>query len=188
MASRKELGTRLAIITAAEKAIKAAKEEVRSEARAMMREAYEEDGISSLDLLIGTTKVGRVGVSKPAVGIYGGSVFANWAVDNNMGSKTMTIDLTGVPQEQLNELVDLVVGEGYPYRFDCRADDYAKRALEVKNGHVVDQNGEIVPGTYVKAKDIRVTGCKPEDVGEAMRALGDTTTIAGLLAPQGGDE
>lgn len=188
MTTRKELGTRLAIITAAEKAVKAAKEQVRSEARTMMREAYEEDGISSLDLLIGTTKVGRVGVYKPSVGIYGGSAFANWAAENGMGSKTLTVDVTGVEQDQLDELVELVSGAGYPYRFECHADDYARKTLEVRNDHVVDQNGEVVPGTYVKAQDIRVTGCKPEDVGEAMRQLGDTTTIAGLLSPQGGDE
>lgn len=181
MATRRELCTRLAILTAAEKAVKRAKEEARADARDMMREAYAEDGISGLDMLIGDVKVGRIGVSKPTVGIAGGSSYAGWAYENGMGKKLLTADVSDASQDLLDEIAELLRRNAVDYEFNFHADEYAKKTLRVAGDRVVDDNGEIVPGAYVKVQDIRVTGCKPEDVGSAMAQMGDGTTLAGLL-------
>lgn len=186
MAGRRDICTRLAILTAAEKAIKQAKDEARANARDMMREAHAEDGISSLDMMIGDAKVGRLGFYKPTIGITGGNLFAAWAYRRGLGRKTLTIDVSDAPQDVLDALASVCYDSSLEYEFGVEADPTAKKYLSVAGDHVVDENGEIVPGAYVKAPDIRVTGCKPEDVGQAMAQVGDGTTIAGLLT--GGEE
>ena len=185
MGWKREVGRNLAIVTAMDKAIKRAKADIRNDAREMLAAAYERDGVSGVDLLIGDEKVGKASMGTPAVGVYADGEFDRWAYESGMGTRSLTVDVSGVPDERLEELVGVVEAAGYPHRVECRADDAAKRSLKVRGGAVVDANGEVVPGTYVKARDIRVTGCDPEDVGEAMRLVGDGKTVAGLLSPSG---
>lgn len=184
--TRRELGARVAILTALEKAVREAKDEARAEADRMLAEDYERDGISGVDLIVGDRKVGKLSMVKPGVGIYGGTAFAGWAYEHGMGRKVLTVDVSDAPQELLDRVTGMLGHEALPYEFDVRAFDRASNGLRVAGTHVVDAEGEIVPGTYVRAMRPRVSGCKPADVGEAMAAMDGGPTVAGLLI--GGEE
>lgn len=189
MTARRELGTRVAILTALEKAVKRQREDARAELDRELMRAHEEDGVSGLDLFVGDEKVGRLYTVKPSAGIYVGSEFKAWAVENGHGRTTLTVDVGDAPQVVLDEINALLDQFGMAYEYELAVEEGFKKTLEVRGNSVVDQNGEVVPGTYVRENSPRIRDCKPETVGAALAVLQargeELPTIAGLL--EGGE-
>lgn len=179
----KDLLGRLAVITAMEKAVKAAKDEIRSECDNRVFGLAQQLGVGSVNMTVGDETVGKITICKPAVG-YSGDAFGRWAYENGMGSFHLDVDLSMATfePEALDEIIDQLEGYGAKVHRSYSPTDFAKKSVEVVSGRVICKDtGEEVPGAYVKRPQTRVTGCKPAEVGRAMRIAGETVTVSGLL-------
>lgn len=187
--TRREMGTRVAILTAIERAVKRQREDARAELDRELMRAHEEDGVSGFDLFVGDEKVGRLYTVKPSAGVLVGSQFRAWAMENGHGRTTLTVDVSHAPQTVLDRLNEVMDRFGLPHEYEQTVDDDLKKTLEVRGNAVVDRNGEVVPGTYVRENSPRIRDCKPETVGAALAVLQargeELPTIAGLL--EGGE-
>lgn len=189
-----ELGSQLAFFTALEKVVKERKGDVRFESERQLRNLNEATGADSIAIKIGDEKVGKLSLTSPGVGISNPDAFAKWAFETGMGHRRLVIDFDDSAfsdESILSELADFIHDKfgGNFARFEYEADDIAKKDLKATMGSVLSKTtGEIVPGAYVKAGYIRCTGCKPEDVGRAMSALGEGQTLGEFLLTEGRGE
>lgn len=186
-----ELSAQLAFLTALEKVVKERKGDVRFESERQLRNLNEVTGADSIAIKIGDEKVGKLSLTSPGVGIGNPDAYAKWAYETGMGHRRLVIDFDDSAfsdESVLNELADYVhdkFGGNYA-RFEYEADDIAKKDLKPAMGSVLSKTtGEIVPGCYVKQGYVRCSGCKPEDVGRAMSALGDGQTLGEFLLTEG---
>lgn len=179
-----QLTEQLAFLTALEKVVKERKGDVRFEVDQRIRQLNDETGVDSLAMHIGGTKVGKVSMTEPKPTVSDPERFGVWAAQYGMAKTFLTVEIpAGFNDDDQDALIAKLHEAGLShYWFDHKADDHAKDMLTAQGNAVVDKDtGEIVPGTYLKPGYTRVTGCKPEKVGEAMSAIGSDLTVAGFL-------
>lgn len=181
MSTAREVGTRLAVATALDKALRERKAEIRGEADALLRDLSEEAGVSALDLFVGRERVGRLTVGKPSVAIGDPEAYGRWAFDSGMGTARVTVETT---DPRAISLAMAAEGPNATATLEYVPDPRLREQLAITgDGQVMCRlTGEVgVPGTYAKEPGTRISGCKPAEVGEAMQLSGQQWSVAGLL-------
>ena len=182
LANVKDTGAMVAILTALGKVIKDRQSAFRGELQEWLMSQYEETDIDSMALKIGSTRVGKAIIAKPAIGFSASGEFDQYAYDMGEGTRTITIDATGMTDEQVAWFLEAATECDASATVDFKATDLFKKCLEIKGNNVINrETGEMVPGTYIKPAQFRVAGCKPADVGEAMQiAAAEDDPVAGM--------
>lgn len=178
-----ELNTQMALVAAMKKAVSARYEELRREVSRRLVKIHEAYGANGFDLRIGPNKVGKASFGKPTVGTDALGEYDRWAWETGRGSRELVVEASShaIPPEALDEIREIAESYGADCHLDYKAFPELTRSLKVSGETVVDSTGEVVPGAYVKPPNVRITGCKPEEVGEALRLAGEDYTISGLL-------
>lgn len=177
------LGARLAVIQAVYKLAAEELSLLKAEMKIRLLNGVSRGITDSIPLTIGGQKVGRYYATKATAAVCDEEEFGRWAYERGEGWKEIKILIEpgqmtdDEDAELLRALEDmgLLAEETHVARNDLR------KELKVVNDRVVDDNGELVPGTYVKAPQTRITRLAPQDVADAMRLAGDQLTVSGLL-------
>lgn len=148
---------KLALLSAMDKRIKPALDEAKSTARNALLESFQETGNDRHAILVGSTKVGEVGISY---------------------SKAQPVIKPERKEDALAflaelDLVDITPKKGWEQHFSAAGGS----VICTDTGEVVDS----MMWQPTMAKTASVRGCKPEDVLAAFQGQLPTEEIIGLL-------
>ena len=147
----------LALLAAMDKRIKPALDDAKSAARNALLESFAETGNDRHAILVGSTKVGEVGISyskaQPVI-----------KSERTEDALAFLADL---------DLVDITPKKGWEQHFSAAGND----VICTDTGEVVD----FMMWQPSVAKSAAVRGCKPEDVLNAFQGQLPTDQIIGLL-------
>lgn len=160
----------LAVLTAMEKAVKERIKEVRTEANAEMRSAYESMGVEKMALKVGGKKVGEftmVGAGEK-IAIEDRAAFEEFALDYGMATAKRTIDPRMMESaiKALESVFEPDVIEQAVIEEVILDADWEKAIVNVGGLPCYMDSNMPIPGLRFEAKapTTRLTGCKPEIV------------------------
>lgn len=165
----------LAFLTAAKKQVTNQLNAVRAAAERELR-AMKSMGFDRAELRIGESKVGSATITKPTVKVTNDDLFGEIAgeIECNGAAgayRHVTFELpdcTAEQEEEITEAIEAILGYAIDSQHTWKPTKAFMESLKVVQGHVVAPDGSVMPGAVVTEGTMRVTGCKPEDVAEAI--------------------
>lgn len=188
-----DVNEKLAILTALKKAVEDRLKEVRSEADADMREAYEEDGVEKKAIKVAGEKVGEIIVTYASDGyeISDRKAFEAFALDYGLATVKRTIkpDMMESCIKALEGVFDPeVMSEAVQETVEVSG-DWEKAMERAGDAVCYMDSGMIVPGVEYRpklAKGTMVRECKPDRVLPMLHAM--PGGVEALLLGDGGEE
>lgn len=178
-------GERYAILTAMEKVLKEKKGDTRFSLEQALKQLNQETSADRIPLTVGGKKVGSVSIGEPRVVIDDPQKFGRWAAENKMGHIVLSVDLSeaNMDQKALRSICGELRSYGAKVTKEYVAHPEAKDSLAIVDGRVICRTtGEFVPGAIAKPAIMHTSGCKPQEVSEAMLIEDGTMSIAGFIA------
>lgn len=173
------LNEELAVLTALQKLVKQRLDEVRAEADADLRAAFDDDGVTKRALKVGGMRVGDhiVVLTSSKWAVEDRAAFEDFALTYGFAEVVKSIKpecmatAIGILECEMPEALAEEV------KVDPKWEDYIEN---VAGTPMFLDSGEIVPGvrfTGQKFKNTQVRGCKPEDVAPILQQLGGVDAL-----------
>ena len=180
----------LGFLTAAKKQVSNLLNAKRAEAETEFRGMAAYTGMNRADIKIGEAKVGSVTITKPSVKVTNDELFGEIASDCIFEGFPAAIrhatfhvpDCSEALEEEIQDAIEAIVGHAIDTEYEWKTSKAFLDSLKSIGGNVVAPDGSVIPGAVFTAGTMRVTGCKPEDVAEAINlAQLDAPSVAQML-------
>lgn len=179
--SNDQLDARLAVYTAVGKVAYQGEKLAKKEATQRMLAASKSDEKTmKRAVTLGGQQLGYLTKAKDSVDVYDADEYGLWAAEHHRGRKYIRVDVTD--DVELEEILTKWLAENdATWKFTAEADKDLKKGFAIRGIHVVDQNGEMVPGCGVKTGNVTYRDCKPEEVASVLKQLGQDMSVVGFL-------